>query len=134
LLAAFDPVALDVWAAKHILVPEIVKNGYTVDDYGSLQDPDNPDSVFRRYIDRSLAELLKVGIPATNDPAAVRLVLAGDYDADGDVDGIDTSGLVQCLAGPGTITQPSCLTFDSDADEDVDLFDASRFQLMFGEP
>ena len=134
LLAAFDPVALDVWAAKHILVPEIVKNGYTVDDYGSLQDPDNPDSVFRRYIDRSLAELLKAGIPATNDPAAVRLVLAGDYDADGDVDGIDTSGLVQCLAGPGTITQPSCLTFDSDADEDVDLFDASRFQLMFGEP
>jgi len=135
LLAAFDPVALDVWAAKHVLLPEIVGNGYTVEDYGLTQDPDNPDSVFRRYLDRSLAELLRAGIPAGNDPAAVRLhVWAGDHDADGDIDDLDTVGLVQCLTGPGTITQPSCQPFDSDNDEDVDLLDASRFQLLYGGP
>ncbi len=135
LLAAFDPVALDVWAAKHILLPEIVRNGYTVDDYGPFQDPDNPDSVFRRYLDRSLAELLRAGIPATNDSAAVQLhVWMGDHDTDGDVDEVDTGELVQCLTGPGTIMQPLCQTFDSDNDEDVDFFDASRFQRVFGGP
>lgn len=135
LLAGRDPVALDVWAAKHILIPEIARNGYTIDDYGQSQDPDNPDSVFRRYLDRSLAELLRASIPATNDPTAVQLhVWAGDHDADGDVDEIDTGGLVQCLTGPGAITQPSCQAFDSDGDEDVDLLDASRFQRVFGGP
>ena len=132
LLAAFDPVALDVWAAKHVLMPEIVSNGYTGNDYGQNQDPDNPDSVFRRYLDRSLAELLRAGIPATNDPAAVELhVWVGDHDLDGDVDEIDTVELIQCLTGPGTINQPSCQAFDSDDDGDVDLFDASRFQRVF---
>jgi len=135
LLAAFDPVALDAWAAKHILLPEIVRNGYTVDDYVQTQDPDNPDSVFRRYLDRSLAELQRADIPSSNDPADVQLhVWAGDHDADGDVDAIDTIGLAQCLTGPGTIMQPSCQAFDSDDDEDVDLLDASRFQRVFGGP
>ena len=135
LLASCDPVALDVWAAKHILMPAILEDGYTIEDYGPFQDPDNPDSMFRQYLDRSLAELLRAGVPATNDPAAVRLhVWAGDQDADGDVDELDTGGFAHCLAGPGTVIQPSCQAFDSDDDEDVDLFDASRFQRVFSGP
>ena len=134
LVASADPVALDMWAVKNILIPQIEANGYTNTQYAA-QDPDNPNSVFRGYLDRSLAELLRAGIPASNDPAAVQLhVWVGDYDADGDVDEVDTGGLVQCLTGPGTITPPSCQAFDSDEDGDVDLFDASRFQRVFTGP
>jgi hypothetical protein len=135
LLAGRDPVALDVWAAKHVLLPEIVKNGYTFQDYGPFQDPDNPDSVFRRYLDRSLVELLRAGVPATNDPAAVQLhVWAGDQDADGDVDEADMGEFAGCLAGPGQTSDPACQAFDSDDDGDVDLFDASRLQRIFTGP
>jgi uncharacterized protein (DUF362 family) len=134
LVASADPVALDMWAAKNILIPQIEANGYSNTQYAA-QDPDNSNSVFRGYLDRSLAELLRAGIPASNDPAAVQLhVWVGDYDADGDVDEVDTGGLVQCLTGPGTITPPSCQAFDSDEDGDVDLFDASRFQRVFTGP
>ncbi len=132
LLAARDPLALDVWAAKNVLVPEIVRNGYTLEAYGPLQDPDNPDSVFRRYLDRTMAELLQAGIPATNDPAAVELhVWTGDQDADGDIDAADVGGLASCLTGPNGATEPACRAFDSDNDADADLLDLSRFQRAF---
>ncbi|MDO8631259.1 MAG: DUF362 domain-containing protein, partial [Phycisphaerales bacterium] len=78
LVAGTDPVALDVWAVKNILVPQILANGYTVADYASTQDPDDPDSTFRRYLDRSMNEMLAAGIPTTNDYNAVRLFVYED--------------------------------------------------------
>lgn len=78
LVAGTDPVALDVWAVKNILVPQILANGYTVADYAATQDPDNPDSTFRRYLDRSMNEMLAAGIPTTNDYNAVRLLVYAD--------------------------------------------------------
>ncbi len=59
-----------------------------------------------------------------------------DWNADGNVDNGDLEGLADCLAGPGTSPAPSvtgceatCLsTFDSDADDDVDLVDFAAFQ------
>jgi hypothetical protein len=77
LVAGTDPVALDVWAVKNILVPQILANGYTVADYASTQNPDNPDSKFRRYLDSSMNEMLASGIPTTNDYNAVRLFVYG---------------------------------------------------------
>lgn len=64
----------------------------------------------------------------------------GDYDADGDVDIDDHFHLFECLQGPGVPPEPAdamcvraCLSaFDLDADNDVDLADASAFQIRFG--
>jgi hypothetical protein len=71
LVAAVDPVALDIWAVKNILIPTIIENGYPQDDYRDTQDPDNPSSVFRTYLDRSMDELLRAGIDVTNDLAQI---------------------------------------------------------------
>jgi uncharacterized protein (DUF362 family) len=61
--ASIDPVALDYWAAKHILMPAAREKGY--DDLGSL-DPDNtsPGS-FGSWLRLSLAEIQKAGHRAT---------------------------------------------------------------------
>lgn len=76
LVASRDPVALDAWAVKNILIPQIVANGYTAANYSSTQDPDNPNSTFRRYLDRSMSEMLLAGIATTNDYNAVQLFVA----------------------------------------------------------
>lgn len=73
LVAGTDPVALDAWATKFIMIPQIIENGYTYDDYHNTQDPDNPDSTFRRYLDSSMNELLLAGIDSTSDYNTVEL-------------------------------------------------------------
>ncbi len=78
LAASTDPVALDVWAAKYILIPQIIANGYSVSDYGSTQDPDNSDSTFRQYLDRSMNELLAAGIETTNDYSTINVYESSD--------------------------------------------------------
>lgn len=64
LVAGVDPVAIDMWATKNILVPAILANGYT--SY-PMQDPDNPSSIFRLYVDAATSMLLAAGVPVTND-------------------------------------------------------------------
>lgn len=71
LMAAKDPVALDLWATKNLLVPAILANGYTT---YPMQDPDDPASIFRTYLDASMNEMLRAGIDVTNDPARMRVV------------------------------------------------------------
>jgi uncharacterized protein (DUF362 family) len=73
IVASRDPVALDAWATKFIMIPQILENGYSYDDYRFTQDPDNPESTFRRYLDLSMNELLAAGIDTTNDYDAVAL-------------------------------------------------------------
>jgi len=132
LLAGRDPAALDVWAVRNILVPEILANGFTFADYHGLLDPDDSNSVFRRYLDRSMSEMLLGGIATSNDPAAVNLhVWVGDGDADGDVDADDTPIAVGCLGGPGSDAGPGCRPLDGDRDSDVDLRDFARMQQLF---
>jgi len=53
--------ALDVWAVKNILVPQMTANGYTELDYGTTQDPETPLVHFENYLDRSMSELLLAG-------------------------------------------------------------------------
>jgi hypothetical protein len=72
LVSSTDPVALDMWAVKNILIPQIEANGYTSTQYAA-QDPDDPQSTFRHYLDLSMSEMLAAGIPTTNDPTAFRL-------------------------------------------------------------
>ncbi|MFH1110847.1 MAG: DUF362 domain-containing protein [Planctomycetota bacterium] len=133
LLAGVDPVALDAWAAKFVMIPAILENGYTLSDCHEKQDPDNPDSVFRKYLDRSMNELLLGGIVTTNDYNAVQLYQwwMDDEDRDGDVDLTDASGFVSCWSGPDGSVDPRCAAFNFDCDADVDLRDFAKFQLLF---
>lgn len=132
LVAGRDPVALDAWAVKYILMPQIVANGYTPSQYGATQDPDNPQSTFRRYLDRSMEEMLLGGIMATSDYASVELLRwAGDVDRDGDLDLVDFVEMGACLSGPGTDLEPPCQPFEFTNDAHTDLRDFSRFQSLF---
>jgi hypothetical protein len=74
LVASTDPVALDAWATKFIMVPQILENGFA--SYPD-QDPDNPTGDFRSYLDNSMNELLLEGIDTTNDYNAVNLHVRG---------------------------------------------------------
>ena len=71
LVAGTDPVALDLWATKNILVPAMQANGFTI---YPKQDPDDPASIFRTYLDATMDELLDAGIDATNDPSRIRVL------------------------------------------------------------
>jgi uncharacterized protein (DUF362 family) len=73
LVASRDPVALDIWAVKNVLSPQVIANGYTAEQYGFRLDPDDPTSIFRAYLDKSMSEMLAAGIDATNDYRAVAL-------------------------------------------------------------
>jgi hypothetical protein len=67
LVASTDPIALDIWATKNILVPEFLANGYTPPWPRPSADPDDPESTFRIYLDNSMDKLLEQGYRVTND-------------------------------------------------------------------
>ena len=132
LVAGTDPVALDVWATKHIMIPQIIENGYLYDYYKDTQDPDNSDSTFREYLDRSMNEMLLAGIPTTNDVDAVNLHLwPGDLDNDGDVDNYDFSNVAACLTGPEEPATSECRDADFERNGYVDLGDVAVLQRVF---
>lgn len=63
--------------------------------------------------------------------------LAGDYDGDGEIGGSDYARFTDCLEGPAQppspdfpLTEVECLmAFDSELDNDIDLFDFRMLQL-----
>jgi N-acetylneuraminic acid mutarotase len=55
----------------------------------------------------------------------------GDFDGDGDADGLDFERWVGCLAGPNVGVSPDCALMAFDADSDVDLVDYGAFQDAF---
>jgi hypothetical protein len=67
LVASTDPIALDIWATKNILVPEFIANGYPPPWSNPSPDPDDPNSNFRIYLDNSMDKLLARGYAVTND-------------------------------------------------------------------
>ena len=71
LVASTDPVAADIWAAKEILIPAFLDNGFTPPWPDPSADPDDPSSAFRNYLDNSMDRILNVGYPVTNDMAAI---------------------------------------------------------------
>jgi hypothetical protein len=100
--------------------------------YHDTQDPDNPASRFRTYLDRSMNEMLLADIDTTNDIESIDAhIWLGDVDRDGDVDTDDYSELALCLAGPGVGTPTGCEDMDWKPDDAVDLADVAAFQRMF---
>jgi hypothetical protein len=67
LVASTDPVAADIWATTNILVPAFEANGWSAPFPRPDADPENPESMFRTYLDRSMEKLLARGYSVTND-------------------------------------------------------------------
>jgi hypothetical protein len=73
--ASRDPVALDYWASKHVLIPAAIQKGYS--SFSSL-DPDYPSGEFHGYLENSMNELKKAGFQATMNETEMNVyVLAG---------------------------------------------------------
>lgn len=72
--ASTDPVALDYWAAKEILMPAAMAKGYG--DLSSI-DPDNSSpSSFGNWLRRSMEEIRKAGYRATMDEDNMNVYIA----------------------------------------------------------
>jgi hypothetical protein len=69
------------------------------------------------------------------DSAGVDVVLIGDHDADGDVDGDDFAAFAACFSGEGVEPDdPQCQFFDFDLDTDVDCSDWDAFAASWTGP
>ncbi len=92
LIASLDPVAIDIWAVKNILIPAFIETGYSPPWPYPSADPDDPTSMFRQYLDNSMAWILAAGYDATNDLDQIDMYTfsgTGDIDEDGVIDGED---------------------------------------------
>ncbi len=73
--ASRDPIALDYWASKHILIPLAGSRGYS--DTSSM-DPDNRlKGSFGHWLRLSMEEIIRAGIWATMDEAHINVYVAG---------------------------------------------------------
>jgi hypothetical protein len=76
---SLDPVALEYYAAKHILIPAAIHKGYT--QYSSL-DPDyepiTPGLLesYHNYLERSMNELKSAGYQVTMNPAEMNVYVS----------------------------------------------------------
>jgi hypothetical protein len=89
--ASVDPVALDYWSAKHILIPTAEFLNYT--EFTSI-DPDNDtihqnvwhgqilqDESFHNYLERSMNQLNDAGFQATMDETEMNVFVVSMTDA-----------------------------------------------------
>ncbi len=78
LMASTDPVALDYWASKYVLMPTAEINGY--DDTQSM-DPNNMErrwglsASYGNYLNNTMHELIRNGFVVTNEEARMNVYL-----------------------------------------------------------
>jgi len=71
--ASTDPVALDRWAAKNILMPAAKAKGHK--DLSSM-DPDNPDpGSFGNWLDNSVNEIRRAGYTVNDEDEMVNVYI-----------------------------------------------------------
>ncbi len=134
LLASLDPVATDIWAVKNILIPAFIENGYSPPWPYPSADPDDPNSMFRTYLDNSMYQILTAGYNVTNDYDQIDVatwdgqVGNGDLNGDGCVDHADLGALL----GDWGCTNGGC-TADIDYDGDTDHVDLGILLAHWGE-
>ncbi len=133
LVASLDPVATDIWAAKNILIPAFLANGYTPPWPYPSADPDNPSSMFRIYLDNSMDKMLAAGYDVTNNlmsidnhnwnayPGAL-----GDINGDRYLNGDDIADFVRTITGVDTDPY-HMIRSDMDSDRDLDIDDITLF-------
>ena len=139
LVAGVDPVAVDVWAVKHVLNRAFALNGYLPPWPLPDADADSPTSHFRKYLDNSMQQILAAGYVVTNDQTKIDAVngngAAGDFDFDGDVDSEDLAYFAQCMAeSEGGPLRSYCYAGDFDADSDVDCADWANLRFVWTGP
>jgi hypothetical protein len=136
LAAGVDPVALDIWSVKNILIPGFLSRGFTPPWPSPSADPDDSTGAFREYLDNSMYQLLAAGYTVTNDTTRIDAFLsngrAGDFDNDADCDSADFDQFELCFTGPGGGPLDSlCSLGDMDGDGDVDCDDWTIFQFAW---
>jgi hypothetical protein len=139
LAAGVDPVALDIWAVKNILIPGFLSRGFTPPWPDPSADPDDSTGAFREYLDNSMYQLLAAGFAVTNDTTQIDAHIAngraGDFDDDADVDSTDFSQFSLCFTGPGGGPLDSlCSIGDMDGDDDIDCDDWAIFEFAWTDP
>jgi hypothetical protein len=72
--ASRDPVALDYWAAKHILMPVARYKGYS--DTSSMDPDSRASGSFGDWLRRSMEELNRAGIQATIDESHMNVYVS----------------------------------------------------------
>ena len=141
LLASTDPVALDYWAAKHVLVQAAQIIGY--DDTHTL-DPDSSDSsgvvneAFGIWLNRTKNEMLAGGCFVTTDENHVNVYMhtqtvLGDATRDGSVDVYDLSNMGKTFGSTpfGPNWNPYC---NFNQDNSIDAQDLLEVRKNFGKP
>jgi len=133
LLASTDPVALDLWAVKNILIPAFIANGYSPPWPYPSADPDIPTSSFRIYLDNSMDKIIAAGYNVTNDLALIdayrwrrALGTLGDLNDDFLLNGEDIQPFMDVLFGVDT-SPYHLMQADMDSDRDVDMDDIALF-------
>jgi hypothetical protein len=139
MIASRDPVAVDIWAVKNILIPAFMDDGYSPPWPSPSADPDLPNSAFRQYLDNSMYQILAAGHDVTNDLEQIDLVTgdggAGDFDGDSDIDLDDHGRFSLCFTGPGGgPVSPDCTRGDFDRDDDIDCEDWELFRFVWTDP
>lgn len=139
LVASLDPIAIDRWAVKNILIPGFLSNGYSPPWPTPSADPDLPSGAFRTYLDNSMNQLLAAGKQVTNDYGQMDVAHgvgdAGDFDSNGAVDLADYDRFAACFTGPGGgPVGPECAAGDFDADGDIDCDDWWMFGFVWTSP
>ncbi len=139
LLASLDPVALDIWAVKNILIPAFMANGFNPPWPYPSADPDDPNSAFRKYLDRSMNYLLAAGYSVTNDLTQIDVATwhpLGDLNCDGALDGADIDPFFLALSDPAAwqAAFPDCNILNGDVNRDgaVDAGDIDAFFALLG--
>ncbi len=134
--ASTDPVALDYWTSKHIIIPAAIQRGYS--SYSSL-DPDY-SGVFHQYLENSMNELKKVGLKATMNEAEMNVyvltepqsMVLGDINSDNIVDIYDALLLAGAFQSTPTSSNWNAKA-DLNADNLVDIYDAIILAGHFGQ-
>jgi hypothetical protein len=70
IIAGLDPIAIDYWASKNVLLPAAQSLGYS--SYSSM-DPDNTGQIFHNYLARSTETISAAGIQATMDASRINV-------------------------------------------------------------
>jgi len=134
LLASLDPVATDIWAVKNILIPAFIDNGYSPPWPYPSADPDDPNSMFRTYLDNSMYQILAAGYNVTNDYDQIDVATwdgqVGNADLNGD--GCVGHADLGILLGDWGCTNGGC-PGDIDYDGDTDHADLGILLAHWGE-
>jgi hypothetical protein len=124
--ASIDPVALDYWMSKQILMPTATNRGYS----NSSLDPNNPSGIYHQYLANSMNELKRSNFNVTMNEAEMNVYLTrpqsmipGDINFDNVVDIYDALLLAAAFHSTPANTNWN-INADLNTDNVIDIFDA----------